>query len=105
MPKFALVYHGTPQFKTREDGVNHMVAWKQWVQALGDALVDPGMAVGPSKTITATGIEDGGGANPFSGITIIQAETIQAAIELARACPHIGAGGTIEIAEDMQMDM
>ena len=105
MPKFALVYHGSPQFKTREDGANHMVAWKKWVEGLGAALVDPGMAVGPSKTISASGVEDGGGSNPFSGITVIQADTMDEAIRLAEACPHISAGGTIEIAEDMQMDM
>lgn len=105
MPKFALVYHGSPQFKTKEDGANHMVAWKQWVEGLGNALVDPGMAVGPSRTISAAGVEDGGGSNPFSGITIIQADTMEAAIRLARACPHITVGGTIEIAEDMQMEM
>lgn len=105
MSKYALVYHGSPQFKTKQEGANHMVAWKQWVEGLGTALVDPGMAVGPSKTISASGVEDGGGSNPFSGITVIQADTMEAAIGLARACPHIDAGGTIEIAEDMQMDM
>ena len=82
-----------------------MVAWKRWVEGLGDALVDPGMAVGPSKTISATGVEDGGGSNPFSGITVIQADTMDAAIGLVKACPHISAGGTIEIAEDMQLQM
>ncbi|MCY0094773.1 hypothetical protein [Hoeflea ulvae] len=105
MKKFALVYHGNPQFETAEDGASHMVAWKQWVEGLGDALVDPGMAVGPSRTISAAGVEEGGGSNPFSGITIIQANTMETAIDLARACPHINAGGTIEIAEDMQLAM
>lgn len=105
MPKFALVYHGNPQFKTKEDGANHMVAWKQWVAGLGDALVDPGMAVGPSKTISSAGVEDNGGSNPASGITVIQADTMEAAIGLARACPHIDAGGTIEIAQDLQLAM
>ena len=105
MLKFVLVYHGTPAFKTKEEGTNHMVAWRQWVESLGDAIVGPGMALGPSKTISAKGVEDGGGSNPASGITVIQAETMNAAIGLAEACPHIAAGGTIEIAEDMQLEM
>lgn len=105
MPKFALVYHGSPELRTREEGANHMVAWKKWVEGLGDALVDPGMAVGPSRTICVSGVREGGGPDSFSGITIIQADTMDTAIGLARACPHIAAGGTIEIAQDLQLQM
>lgn len=105
MPKFALVYYGSPEFRTREEGAKHMVAWKKWVEGLGDALVDPGMAVGPSRTISASGVRESGGSDPFSGITIIQADTMDTATDLARACPHIAAGGTIEIAQDLQLEM
>ena len=105
MPKFVLAYHGAPKFKSKEEGMAHMVAWREWSQGMGDAVVDPGMPVGVSKTITADGVEDGGGSNPLSGITIIQADTMEAAIELARPCPHVSAGGSIEIAEAMDMEM
>ncbi|MEH6548179.1 MAG: hypothetical protein V7701_17220 [Sneathiella sp.] len=105
MPKFVLAYHGSPQFKTKEEGTAHMVAWRQWSQGLGDAVVDPGMPIGASKTVSATGVEDGGGANPLAGITILQAETIDAAVAMAQACPHLDAGGTIEVAEAMEMEM
>ena len=105
MPKFVLAYHGAPKFKSKEEGMAHMVAWREWSQGMGDAVVDPGMPVGVSKSITADGVEDGGGSNPLSGITIIQADTMEAAIELARPCPHVSAGGSIEIAEAMDMEM
>ncbi|USG62562.1 hypothetical protein NBZ79_06185 [Sneathiella marina] len=105
MPKFVLAYHGSPQFDTKEDGANHMVAWKQWSESLGDAVVDPGMPVGASKTVSSAGIENGGGANPLAGITILQAETIDAAVVMAQSCPHIDAGGSIEVAEAMDMEM
>ena len=105
MPKYLLAYHGSPQFKSKEEGMNHMTAWKAWNASLGDAVIDPGMPVGPSMTVTAGGIVNGGGSNPLSGITIVQAETIEAAMEMAKSCPHISAGGTIEVAEAMNMDM
>lgn len=63
------------------------------------------MAVGPSITVTASGVEEGGGANPLSGITIIQADTMEDATALIGGCPHLSGSGTIEIAEAMQMDM
>ena len=105
MPKFVLAYHGKPDIKNKEEGAAHMVAWKAWSAGLGDAVIDPGMPVGPSKTISINGVEDDGGSNPLSGITIIQAETMDDAIAMAKGCPHISGSGTIEIAEAMQMDM
>lgn len=105
MPKFLLIYHGKPDIQSPEDGARHMAAWKAWSSNLGDAVVDPGLPVGPSKTITPEGVEDNSGANPTSGMTILQADTMNDAIALARGCPHLSGSGTIEIAEAMDMEM
>ena len=105
MPNFILAYHGKPDVETKEDGAALMTAWKAWITDLGDAVVDPGMPVGMSKTITVDGVKDNGGSNPLSGITIIQAASIDEAIGMAKDCPHISGSGTIEVAEAMQMDM
>ncbi len=105
MPKFLLTYHGKPDIQSPEDGAKHMTAWKAWSAGLGAAVVDPGLPVGPSKTITATDVVDDGGSNPVSGITIIQAETMDEAIVMAKGCPHLSGSGTIEIAEAMDMEM
>lgn len=43
-----------------------------------------------------------GGLNPLFGITIVQAETIDGAIDMARDCPHLEIG-TIEVAELFEM--
>jgi hypothetical protein len=63
------------------------------------------MPVGASKTVSSDGLADGGGSNPLSGITILQADTIEAACEMAKACPHVNIGGTIEVAQAMDMEM
>ena len=105
MPKFLLTYHGKPDIQSPEDGAKHMAAWKAWSAGLGAAVVDPGMPVGPSKTITPRNVEEGGGPNPVSGITVIQAETMQEAISMARGCPHLSGTGTIEIAEALDLPM
>ncbi len=105
MPKFVFAYHGGNQFKTREEGAVHMAKWKAWSAGLGDAVVDPGMPFSGSKTVSADGVADDGGANPLSGITIVQAETMEEAVEMAKPCPHIDIGGTIEVAQAMDMEM
>lgn len=105
MPKFLLTYHGKPDIQGPEDGARHMAAWKAWSSGLGAAVVDPGMPVGASKTITPSGVEEGGGANPVCGITVIQADTMEDAISMARDCPHLSGTGTIEIAEALDLPM
>ena len=106
MPKYVIVYHGAPKLESKEAGQAHMAAWRAWMQGLGEAVIDPGLPVGPSKTIHADGsVTDDGGANPISGITVLQADTIEAAIAMARPCPHVTGGGSIEIAEALNMEM
>ncbi|WP_299731934.1 hypothetical protein [uncultured Tateyamaria sp.] len=105
MPKFLLIYHGKPDIQSPEDGAKHMQAWNAWSSGLGAAVVDPGLPVGLSKTITVGGVEDGGGSNPASGMTVLQADNMDDAIALARNCPHLSGTGTIEIAEAMELEM
>ena len=105
MPNFVLVYHGGKNFETKDEGEAHMIKWKAWNEKLGEAVVDPGVPVGPSKTVSSAGVVDNGGANPISGITILKAESFKAVLEMAKACPHIDIGGSIEVAEAMNMSM
>lgn len=105
MQKFLLAYHGGKKFETKEDGMAHMEEWKAWMGGLGDAIVDPGMPVGASKTVSQDGVTDDGGSNPLSGITVVQADTIEQALEMAKACPHVSMGGTIEVAPTIDMEM
>ena len=104
MHKFILAYHGVPELDSPEASKKHMKDWMAWSTALGNAIVDPGTPVGMSKTISANGVENNGGSNPLSGITTLQARTMEEAIEMTKNCPHILAGGTIEIAQTMEMD-
>ena len=105
MQKFLLAYHGGKQFETKEEGQQHMANWKAWMAGLGDAVVDPGLPVGPSKTVSKDGITNDGGPNPLSGITILQAETEDQALQMAGDCPHVKIGGSIEVAPAMNMEM
>lgn len=101
MPNYVFAYHNS---KRPHNPAQHMVRWNAWVAGLGGDLVNPGVALGKSKTVSADGVSDGGGSNPLAGFSIVRAENMDAAIALARGCPHLDFG-TIEIAEDMQMRM
>jgi hypothetical protein len=57
-----------------------------------------------SKTVSSGGVSDDGGSNPLLGFTIVKADSMDAALEMAKACPHLDMDtGTIEVAEVMEM--
>lgn len=105
MSKYIFIYHGGKQFESKEEGMAHMQAWRQWMQGLGDAIIDPGTPVGKSYTVSKDGVAQDGGPNPMSGLTTITAENIDEACKLASACPHLNIGGTIEVAEAIDLPM
>lgn len=103
MPNFIIAYHGGNKPETPEAGAAHMAKWKAWIDALGDAAINPGTPLGKSRIVSASGVSEDGGANPMSGFSVVRAETIDAALEMARDCPFLDMGGTLEVAEMMEM--
>ncbi|MDD9740517.1 MULTISPECIES: hypothetical protein [Marinovum] len=104
MPKYIFAYHGGGMPETEEEGKRVMAAWGAWMESMGDKLVDGGNPVGMSSTLTVDGLSDGGGANPLSGYTIVEAESVEAAAEMGKGCPILeGGSGTIEIAPLIDM--
>lgn len=98
MPHFLFAYHGGKTPETPEETEIEISRWRSWFDRIGAAIVDPGNPVGMAKTVSAEGVTDDGGANPLSGYTIIHTESIDQAVELAKACPIMG-DGSIEVAE------
>ncbi len=103
MPNYLFIYHGGKMPETPEEGEKVMAAWNAWMGGIGDALVDGGAPVGMSKTVSAAGTTDDGGANPASGYSIVAAETQDAAANIAKGCPIIDAEGSVEVAEILPM--
>ena len=103
MPNYVLAYHGGNEPESPEEGAEMMAKWKAWVAGLGDAAVNPGTPLGKSKTVSSGGVSDDGGANPLSGFSIVKADSMEAALEIAKGCPYLEIDGTIEVAEVMEM--
>ncbi|MEM8696748.1 MAG: hypothetical protein AAGE05_12070 [Pseudomonadota bacterium] len=102
MPKYVFAYHGGKAPESPEEGETVMARWQAWFADMGDAVVDGGNPVGPSKTVSANDVADDGGANPLSGYSLVQADSIDAAVEIAKGCPVLDHG-TVEVAEAMEM--
>ncbi|SMO68769.1 YciI family protein [Ruegeria faecimaris] len=106
MPQFLFVYHGgtTPSDPAEVEAT--MAAWGAWFQNMGPSLEIPGNPVGQSYTVSSGGVVDNGGANPVSGFTVIKADSIDAANEMAKGCPMVVNGsGSVEVAEIHEIEM
>ena len=104
MANYLLVYHGGSMPETQEEGAKVLEAWNAWFGQLGDALVDGGDPVGQVKTIANNGTVSDGGINPSTGYSVIKANSLDAAVALAKGCPLLnGGGGSVEVAETIQM--
>lgn len=103
MPDYIIAYHGGEKPDSPEEGTKHMAKWKAWVDGLGDAAVNPGTPLGKSRIVSADGVSDDGGPNPMSGFSVVKADSMDGALEMAKQCPFLETGGTLEVAEMMEM--
>ena len=104
MPKYVLAYHGGSMPESPSAQAEAMAAWGAWFGSLGDVVIDGGNPTGESKTITASGsVTKGGGTNPLSGYSLINAKSLDDAVEKVKGCPILKVGGSIEVAETIDM--
>lgn len=103
MPEFMIAYHGGNPPQSPEEGAAHMRQWQQWLQDLGDAVVNPGTPLGKSKIVSSDGSVSDDTVHATSGFSVVSAETIEEAINMAQSCPFLDTGGSLEVAEMKQM--
>ncbi len=101
MAQYFIVYHGD---KRPKDGAAHMTKWKAWMGGLGAALINPGAPFSAAKMIDGKGVSDSAGPARVNGYSIVEAANLDAAVDMAKKCPHLDIG-TIEVAEIMDMKM
>src|ERR1700730_14215479 len=104
MAKYLFVYHGGSRPATKDAQAKVMAAWGAWFGSMGKAVINGGNPVGKSWTIKSNGsVAKDGGAHPVSGYILMEAKDYDEAAARAKACPLLAAGGSVEIAEAMDM--
>jgi hypothetical protein len=101
MPQYVIAYRGGTKFATPQDGAAHRAKWKAWIAGLGAAVVNPGTPLGNGKTVSQSGVSEPA-ADRLTGFSIVMAENLAAALDMARRCPFLDIG-TLEVAEVMEM--
>lgn len=103
MTQFVISYLGGEQPSSAEAGQRHFAKYMEWLSSLGDAAVSPANPLTHTHTVHPDGSVSAGGATTMSGFSIVQADSIDAALAMAKTCPFLQIGGSIEVSELMQM--
>ena len=101
MANFLLLYTGGGMPETQAEIAQVMQAWEAWFNQLGSAVVDAGNPFTPAaKSIASNGaVSDGPVGTKASGYSVIKADSLNAAVELARRCPVLQGGAQITVYE------
>jgi hypothetical protein len=104
MANYVLVYRGGGAMAdTEEQRQAELARWGVWYGGLGDAVVDGGNPFGASKSVAADGSASDGGTSRLTGYTILKADSLDAAAAMAKGCPILTNGGSIEVYETFQV--
>jgi hypothetical protein len=103
MPKYVIVYLGGNQPSSPEEGKQHFSKYMEWLSSLGDAAVSPANPLNNTNTVNPDGTVTGEGTSTMSGYTIIEVDSMDAALSIAKACPFLEIGGSLEVSELVEM--
>ncbi|MBN4055576.1 hypothetical protein JYU12_02410 [bacterium AH-315-K03] len=103
MAHYMISYFGGDQPSSPEEGQKHFAKYKQWLASLGDSVVSPMNPTKNTSTINPDGSVTHGSATAMSGYSVIETDSIDSALLMAKDCPFLDIGGSLEVAELIQM--
>jgi YCII-related domain len=103
MAKYLLLYSGGRMPETDQEMAQVMKAWEGWFSELGPAVADQGNPFTPAvKKISSDG-SVAEAAPTASGYSILEADSLDRAAELAKGCPVLQGGAAITIFETFEV--
>jgi hypothetical protein len=105
MTNFVIVYSGSTMPETEAESNEMMAAWGAWYEKVATSIVDGGNPFSGAKSISSDGvIKDGAvGSHPASGYTVIESDSLDAAMQSVVGHPHLKYGGDISVYETFKM--
>ncbi len=103
MAKFILSYLGGEQPSSPTEGKKHFEKYTQWLTLLGESVIIPTIPLKDTITINPDGTVIEGTTTSMSGYTILEADSMEEALAMAKSCPFLEIGGSLEVSEIMQI--
>jgi hypothetical protein len=101
MKNYMLIFHVETRIEPSDE---QTAAWGKWFETLGENLVDGGNPFNPeAEAHIKNGVVDMD-VDTTSGYTIIKANNLEEAVNLAMSCPMANvAGASVKVYETMPM--
>jgi hypothetical protein len=100
MPSYLITYHGGPGMPADPQAAQQMIAaFQAWVAEVGEAMRDPGAPLAAAKTVSAGSEADGQTQAAIGGYTLVEAASLDAAVDLVRSHPFLTRGGSLQVSE------
>ena len=103
MAQYIITYLGGDMPSSPEEGQKHFAKYREWLTKMGDSVLSPANPLKDTSTIKPDGSITPGSTSAMSGFTVIEAESMDAALNAARNCPFLEIGGILEVSELMKM--
>src|SRR5437764_5871074 len=104
MANYVFVHSGGKGVSADEAERNAQYArWGEWFGELGSAVVDGGAATGTAKTVGPGGSISDGGSRGLTGYSIVSADSLDSAVELAKGCPVLETDGAVDVYQAITM--
>ena len=103
MSQYLISYIGGNQPSSPEEGKQHFAKYKDWLASIADSAISPANPLKNTQTVNPDGSVTEGGSSAMSGYTIVETDSMELAIEMAKACPFLDLGGSLEVSELIQM--
>ena len=103
MSQFVIAYLGGDQPSSPDEGRKNFAKYQQWLKSLGDQVITPMVPFKNTHTIASDGSVSESSSSLMTGYTVVEAETIEQAVEFARNCPFLEIKGRLEVSELVQM--
>jgi hypothetical protein len=97
MPQYCITYLGGDKPSSPEEGKQHMAKYREWLSSLGDSAVSPANPFKNTSTVNSDGTVITGSTTSMSGYTIIEADSMESALSIAKSCPFLEIGGSLEV--------
>lgn len=103
MPQYCITYLGGEKPSSPEAGKQQMSKYMTWLSSLGKSAVSPANPLKDTNTVNSDGSITKGSITSMSGYTIIESDSMESALSVAKSCPFLETGGSLEVSELMQM--
>jgi len=103
MPEYMISYLGGNKPSSADEGKKHFAKYMDWLSSLGESAVSPANPLKDTSTVSPDGTITAGSATTMSGFTIVRADSMDAALMIAKSCPFLDIGGSLEVSELIPM--